>query len=146
MVRQYRIDRFNGMEILVCECFSRHIFSSLEQQAFSTYNDEHPGAEVSQSEFRVIVNEKLSEDGVEEFAGLRYPIPLYGTIPDIILRGPVVDNRIVSLQVEYAAYVMHPSVCDEIWKFYQVMESRHWRDTIDHQIEAYGSLFATEDD
>lgn len=146
MVRQYRIDRFNGMEILVCEVYRKHLFTQAEQQAFFTYNEEHKGSEVTNSEFRIIVNEALAEEDCEEYAGLRWPIPVYDSTPEIILRGPVVENRIASLQVEYLPSVLPPVIVDEVQRFYQVLDSRHWRNTIDNQLQRYGSLFESVDD
>lgn len=146
MVRQYRIDRFNGMEILVCECYERHLFSQAEHNALVEYNEEHLQDSVSNSDFRIIVNEALAQEGVDSYLGLRYPIPVYDSTPCVILRGPVINNRIVSLQVEYLPSVGSATVCDEVWKFYQLMDSRHWRDTIAHQLEKYGLLFESQDD
>lgn len=146
MVRQYRIDRFNGMEILVCEVYDRHLFTQSEHEALVAYNEEHLQDPVSNSDFRTIVNEALAQEGVDSYLGLKWPIPVYDSTPCVILRGPVVDNRIVSLQAEYLPSLSHVVVCDEIWKFYQLMDSRHWRDTINHQLERYGSLFEPEDD
>lgn len=146
MVRQYRIERFNGMEILVCECYERHLFSQAEHKALVEYNEEHLLKPVSNSEFRIIVNEALAQHGVESYFGLKWPIPVYDSTPCVILRGPVVDNRIASLQVEYIPSVGAATVYDEVLKFYQLMDSRHWRDAIDHQLEKYGSLFEPQDD
>lgn len=146
MVRQYRIDRFNGMEILVCECFERHLFTQFENEALFAYNEEHKDDPVGNSDFRSIVNEALAQEGTDSYLGLKWPIPVYDSVPCVILRGPVMDNRIVSLQVEYVPSVLPPVVCDEIRRFYGLMDSRHWRDTINHQLERYGSLFEPEDD
>lgn len=146
MVRQYRIDRFNGMEILVCEVYSKHFFTQQEHEALVAYNEEHLDDPVSNSDFRIIVNEALAQEGVDSYLGLKWPIPVFDSTPCLILRGPVVDNRIVSLQVEYVQSVLPPVITDEVSRFYQVLDSRHWRSMIDHQLEAYGSLFASQDD
>lgn len=146
MVRQYRIDRFNGMEILVCECYQRHLFTQAEHDALVKYNEEHLKAPVSNSEFRIIVNEALAQEGVDSYLGLKWPIPSFDSTPCVVLRGPVIDNHIASLQVEYLPSVGSGTVCDEVWKFYQFMDSRYWRNTIDHQLERYGSLFEPQDD
>ena len=146
MVRQYRIDRFNGMEILVCEVFRKHLFTQSEHDALVKYNEEHLDAPLTDSDFRTIVNEELSKDGVDEFLGLRWPIPLYDATPELILRGPVVENHLVSLQVEYVPSVLPPQVLDEVNRFYGVLDSRHWRSTITNQLERYGSLFESADD
>lgn len=146
MVRQYRIDRFNGMEILVCEVYNRHLFNQAEHEALVAYNEEHLQDPVSNADFRSIVNDALSQEGVDSYLGLKWPIPVFDSTPCVILRGPVIDNRIMSLQVEYVPSVGSAIVCDEVRKFYDLMDSRHWRDTINHQLEKYGSLFESQDD
>lgn len=146
MVRQYRIDRFNGMEILVCEVFDRHLFTQAEHEALVLYNEDHLDTPLSNAEFRLYVNDELSKDGVDEVLGLRFPIPVFDSVPVVILRGPVVDNRLVSLQVEFVRSVLPTMVEDEVRRFFQVLEGRHWRDMIDRQISAYGSLFESSGD
>lgn len=146
MVRQYRIDRFNGMEILVCEVYRKHLFTQAEHQALLKYNEEHPDAHLGCAEFRLVVDEALAQEGVDEYAGLRWPIPVYDTTPEVVLRGPVVENRIAQLQVEYLPSVLPVEVCDEVRRFYDVLEERHWRSMIANQIARYGSLFESEDD
>lgn len=141
MVRQYRIDRFNGMEILVCEVFDKHLFTQFEHDALVRYNEEHLDSPFTNADFRMYVNDELSKDGVNEVFGLRFPIPVYDSVPVIVLRGPVIDNRLASLQVDYQAAALPVMVIDEIRRFYEVLESRHWRDAIDKQLTAYGSLF-----
>lgn len=141
MVRQYRIDRFNGMEILVCEVFDRHLFTQAEHDAMVKYNEVHLDSPLTNADFRMYVNDEFSKDGVHEVLGLRFPIPVYDSVPVIVLRGPVIDNRLASLQVDYQAVALPVMVVDEVRRFYEVLESRHWRDAIDKQLTAYGSLF-----
>lgn len=149
MVRQYRIDRFNGMEILVCEVYRKHTWSQSEFEAWQAWKLDHKDVpdSRSQSEFRLDLDDFLcehSEDG-SRFYGLSFPIPVYDHFPAIVLRGAVVDNRIVSLQVDYNSAVLSPEIYDAVVKFYGVVESRHWRDMVAHQIERYGTLFESED-
>lgn len=146
MVRQYRIDRFNGMDILVCEVFDKHLFTQAEHEALVKYNEDHLDSPLTDADFRVLVNDELSKDGIDQVFGLRFPIPVYDSVPVVVLRGPVIDNRLVSLQVEYSSVVLPPVVFDEVRRFYNVLDSRHWRDAIDKQITAYGSLFESVDD
>ena len=154
MIRQYRLEHFNGMEILVCECFRKHTWSQAENDAFDawlndpayTFRLDYPSPK---DEFRRQLDDYLSslKTGDDpKFYGLLYPITIFDGFPSVVLRGPVVNGNIASLQVDYVGSVMYPSVIDEIWKFYQFVESRHWRDSIAHQIEKYGSLFGSEDD
>lgn len=160
MIRQYRIDRYNGQEILVCEVFRRHTFTQLEQDALFKYrehereNRRDPEHFVSVYDFRCALSdfleqkENYDEDGklVRTFFGLSEPIAVYDSIPCIIIRGVVYQNRIASLAVDYKQSVLSPEVIDEINRFYGLLDSRHWRDMVSKQIDTYGSLFEPADD
>lgn len=88
-----------------------------------------------------------SEHGPKDtFYGLVEPVLVYDPYPAIVLRGVVIDNRIASLQVDYVQSVLYPEIFSEVNKFYGVMDSRHWRDMVAHQIDRYGSLFESDND
>ena len=120
MIRQYRIDRYNGQELLVCEVFRRHTFTQLEQDALFKYrehereNRRDPEHFVSVYDFRCALSdfleqkENYDEDGklVRTFFGLSEPIAVYDSIPCIIIRGVVYQNRIASLAVDYKQSVL----------------------------------------
>lgn len=150
MVRQFRIDRFNGLEVLVCEVYRKHTWSQAENDALFAFREHQrdilndPDFEASVSDFKDTLNQFLAEQ--KPFYGLTSPIPVYDYLPAIVLRGVVVDNRIASLQVDYNAAVLPPEIYDAVQRFYGVMDSRHWRDMVAHQIERYGSLFEAADD
>lgn len=152
MVRQYRIDRFNGLEVLVCEIYRKHTYTQREYEAFHAWKLEQekirPNEIYIESDFRSDFNEWLDSEHSEQdtFFGISEPIPTYDYQPHMVLRGVVVDNRIASLQVDYDGATLSPEVCDAVWKFYGVMDSPHWRNMVSHQIEKYGSLFASADD
>lgn len=152
MVRQYRIDRFNGLEVLVCEIFRKHLYTQREYEAFHAWKLEQekirPNQVYLDSDFRSDLNDWLDAEHSEKdtFFGISDPIPTYDYQPYMVLRGVIVDNRIVSLQVDYDGATLSPEVVDAVQKFYSVLDSRHWRDMVSHQIERYGSLFASADD
>lgn len=149
MIRQYRIDRYNGLEFFVCECFRKHTVSQTEYNAYQSWKDAQPDAseeDKSFSVFRIVLDEQLHREDVKNYFGLDAPIPVYDNFPAIILRGVVADNRIASLQVDYAQSVLVPEVVSEINRFYGVLDSRHWRNMVSHQVERYGSLFGSADD
>lgn len=147
MIRQYRIDRFNGLEVLVCEIFRKHTFTQAEYEAFHAWKLKQeatkPPMVYLECEFRADLDEWLQQehDPKDTFFGISDPVPVYDYQPHIVLRGVIVDNRIASLQVDYTASVLPPEVMDAVTKFYGVMDSRHWRDMVDHQHQKYGSLF-----
>lgn len=145
MVRQYRLEHFNGMEILVCEVFQKHLFNQVETQAFLQFN-EHNAEHVPQAEFRVLVNEELDKPGVDSYLGLTEPIPVFDLVPSLVVRAPVVDNRPAQLQVDFLRSVTSLEIQDEVKRFLDVFRSAHWRASVSRQVESYGSLFASEDD
>lgn len=152
MIRQYRIDRYNGLEVLVCDVYRKHTWTQSEYEAFHAWKlDEEkkrPNEVYLVSDFRSAFEEWLKGDlsSQETFYGLRDPISVYDNYPHIVLRGVIVENRIASLQVDYVSSVLPPEVLDEVNRFYGVLDSCHWRDMIDHQLQRYGSLFAPDND
>lgn len=151
MKRHYRIDRFNGMDLLVCEMFTKNTWSQVENDAFFEWKEEwracgSPEDVLTQSQFCSELEKTLSEGPRKDFYGLKFPIPIFNYLPSLILRGPVIDNRIVSIQVEYDGTVLPPVVCEEIRRFFEVVESPHWRNMISHQVEQYGMLFTSDND
>ena len=142
MVRQLRIDRFNGMEILVCEVYHKHLFTQTEYEMYEKYCAEN--GFVSQADFRALVDEALDQEGADSAFGLSYPIPVFDYTPALILRGAVVLSRIASLQVDYIDSVTHLEVLDEVKRFYDVVREPHWRSAVSRQIQRYGSLFESD--
>lgn len=160
MIRQYRIDRYNGQEILVCEVYRRHTFTQLEQDALFKFREHEreirrdPEYSASVYDFRcalsdfLVQKENYDDDGklIRTFFGLSEPIAIYDSLPCIIIRGVVYQNRVASLAVDYQQSVLSPEVIDEITRFYGLFDSRHWRDMVSKQIDIYGSLFEPADD
>lgn len=153
MVRQYRIEPYNGVEFLVCECFRKHTWTQAENDAFFAYMEDekrkHPGIPVLEASFLNDLNDFLAglrpgEDS--RFYGLDEPVPVYDTFPCVVLRCAVVDGRPASIQVDFLQSVMSPTVLDEINRLFGVFDSRHWRDMVAHQLANYGTLFSSSDD
>lgn len=150
MIRQYRIDSFNGIEWLVCEVYFKHTWTKEENDAFSAFMDAPDGIHVgiSREEFRVLFNEWLEKEHSpqESFYGLLEPIPVIEGVPHLVLRSAVVGNKLANLNVEYRDSVTPQVVMDAISRFYAFVRSPHWRNAIATQISNYGSLFGSEDD
>lgn len=150
MIKQYRIDRFNGIEWLVCEVYFKHTWNKQENDAYAAFmdvpGDIHVG--ISRSEFRVLLDEWLDKDHLpdETFFGLRESIPVVETIPHLVIRGAIVNNKIASLNVDYMVSVTPTVVMDSVSCFYGFVRSPHWRSSISNMIDRYGSLFGTSDD
>lgn len=150
MVRQWRIDRFNGIEWLVCELYFKHTWNKQENDAFAAFldapGDIHIG--ITKDEFRVLLDEwLLQEHGPQEtFYGLVEPIPVVEYLPHLVVRGAIVNNRVASINVDYMDSVTSQVVIDSVTRFYDFVRSPHWRNSVSVQISSYGSLFGSEDD
>lgn len=148
MIRQFRIDRFNGLEFLVCEVYFKHTWTQSESDAFQRFlADDSVSGYLTRDDFRILLDEWLDKEHSpgDSFFGLSEPIPVIETLPHLVLRGVVVSNRIASLQVDYLDSVTPLVVIDCVSKFYEFVRSPHWRNTIATNISNYGSLFGTED-
>lgn len=150
MIRQYRIDRFNGVEFLVCEVYNRHTWNKEEMEAYARFMEEkgdfYKG--FSQADFRTILEEWTKEEhsSEETFYGLREPIPVVEYIPCIVVRGAIVNNRVASLAADFQPSVTPLEVMDIVGKFFEFVRSPHWRNTILHSISDYGTLFGADND
>ena len=148
MIRQWRIDRFNGIEFLVCEVYFKHTWTQSEVDAFQRYlADGNVSGYQTREDFRVLLDEWLGKehDKPDTFYGLSEPIPAIETVPHLVIRGAVISNRIASLQADYMDSVTPLVVMDCIGKFYEFVRSPHWRNTLATNISNYGSLFGTQD-
>lgn len=148
MIRQYRIERFQGMEVLVCECFRKHTWTQSEYDAYLKWTESVHEPFSSQEDFKSLLVEFLEDPKNEgqSFFGLFDPIPLFDSYPCLVLRGIIADNKAASLQADYVSSMLPPEILHEISVFYGVFDSRHWRNMVSTQIEKYGSLFGSEDD
>lgn len=153
MIRQYRIERFQGMEVLVCECFRKHTWTQSENDAFIAWKHDEELRRPNQVYLREDFNRQLDDflagqtfSDSSSFYGLFEPIPVFDSYPCLILRGVVAGNKLASLQVDYVSSMLPPEILHEISEFYGVFDSRHWRNMVSIQVEKYGSLFGSEDD
>ena len=106
MVRQYRLERMQGLEVLVCEIFRLHTWTQAEYDAFQRWKDSLLYQEdCEQTDFKEALEYALN-NGKDEFFGLTDIIPLYDSFPAIVLRGIIVDNRIANLSADYAGSVL----------------------------------------
>lgn len=149
MVRQYRIERFNGLEFLVCEVYDRYFWNSSEYAAFEEWRKSLPDfAKANHADFVTELNEWCEQDHGEQdtFFGLVDPIPSLSPIPCMVLRGCIIDRRIRSLQVDFVQSQTNLYVIEEVKSFMHFTDSPHWRNTVAHQFERYGTLFTPQDD
>lgn len=148
MVRQYRIDRVQGLEILVCEVYDRYCWSASDIEAFERWRSANDSVSNSREVFRSLLDEWLDEEHSPEdtFFGLREPIPAFEWIPSLVIRSAIVNNRPAQLQVDFKSSVVGIVVQDEIRRFFEFCKSPHWRTSIQRQISDYGSLFESVDD
>lgn len=151
MVRQYRIERLQGVEVLVCEVYDRYLWSRFETEAYEKWRLEH-GHEfdkpVVPADFKVHLDEwcDMEHGENETFYGLREPIPSINPYPSIVLRGVIVDNRFVEIHLSFVPSVTVGFYEDEFQRFSRFLRSPHWRNTVAYQLQQYGSLFTPDDD
>lgn len=150
MVKQFRLDRFNGVEFLVCEAYNRHTWTQDEMDAYLKFMEEKGSfyEGFTQADFSAVLDDWLKEDHSEKdsFFGLREPIPAVEPIPSVVVRGAIVNNKVASIAADFMASVTPLEVMDLVGKFFEFVRSPHWRNTINHSITRYGSLFGSEDD
>lgn len=150
MIKQFRLDRFNGVEYLVCEFFEKHTWSQAEVDAYSSFMDTPGSIHIgfTRDEFRILLDEwcEVSRSDNESFYGLREPIPVIDSVPHMVIRSAVYNNRLASLQVDFMPTVTPLEVIDGVQSMYDFIRSPHWRNTISLSISRYGSLFGSDND
>lgn len=151
MVRQYRIERLQGAEVLVCEVYDRYLWSSRELEAFEKWRVDRSrevDTLVLPDDFRVLLDEwcDMEHSDSDTFYGLREPIHVINPFPSIVLRGVVVGNRFVEINLSFVPSVTVGFYSDEFYRFSRFITSPHWRNTVSNQLKTYGSLFESVDD
>lgn len=152
MVRQYRIERIQGLEFLVCEVYDRYFWNQGEYQAFAEWMKTLPeGVKRSSppyNDFRVELNEWCDQDHDEKdtFFGLTEPIPALSPIPCVVLRGLIVNGVLRQFSIDTSEAVTSLLLEDEFHRFVRFTANPHWRNTVAHNVERYGTLFTSEDD
>lgn len=148
MIKQFRLDRFNGVEVLVCEFYNRHTWTKDENDAYNLFLEDHLDAPDSYLpyDFRYLLDEWLDKEHEpgSTFYGLTEPIPVIESIPCIVVRGAVVNNRIVSISSEFSSSVTPLEVMDAIGKLFEFVRSPHWRNTILRSVSDHGTLFGSD--
>lgn len=151
MVKQFRIDHVQGVEILVCEFFAKHTWNKDEVKAYQLYFDDVKkrfDMEPSRNSFRIDLDEWLDQEheASESFFGLVEPIPIFEPSPHMVIRGAVVNGKIASVAADFAGSVTQNEVLDGLHSFFEFVRSPHWRNSIQVGIEKYGSLFGADND
>lgn len=132
MLRQYRIERVQGIEFVVQETFRNYTWTKDEFDRFAkqvSAMDNVQDVELARAQFR-IDNE----------------IPVYEQFPCVVVRGAVADNRVVEFYASCDSVVNRPLFQSEIDRFFGVFDSKHWRNMIACQRDNYGSLFGSDND
>lgn len=150
VLRQYRIERANGLEFVVCEVYRPHTWTQTEYDAWQQWKGDHqaddPG--FSQDDFKSALKQFLDSelpDLANTFYGLRDMIPLYELLPSVVVRGLILDNKVAELYVSFDRASLYPEVQDEINRFFAIFD-KHWRNMIACQRDSYGSLFDSDND
>ena len=148
MVRQYRIERYNGLEVLVCEVFDRYLWSKEQYAAWLSwkeFNKDIPGS-YTYDDFRVLLDEWCNEEHSSEdsFFGLKSPIPVINPFPSIVFKGVVQNNRFLHFEFDRLESVENGLLLDEVQKFVHFLDSPHWRNNVARQYERYGLLFESD--
>lgn len=147
MLRQYRIERANGMEFVVQETYRKHTFSKDEHSAWLSWRDSQPDNvdHVSQADFRSVVLEQLTILGKTEFFGLKQVIPVYESFPCVVIRAGIYNNKPVEFYISSDPSEVSPVVISELTEFVGIFDG-HWRNMISCQRDRYGELFSTDND
>lgn len=148
MIKQFRLERFNGIEYLVCEFFERHTWTQAENEAFAAFSASAPYVGKTKQDFRIMLDEWLEKDHetAQSFFGLSEPIPVIDCVPHMVVRCAVVSNRIASVQADFLSTVTSLEVKWGIDSMFEFIRSSHWRNTLSNSVEKYGSLFGTDND
>lgn len=132
VVRTYRIEPFNGAELVIQETYRERDFTQVE------YEDFH----------------KLVEDltEVDQIAAARcqyrldHHIPSHEETPGVVISGLYLNGSVRELNVRYKESCSGLYVVEEIRRYYGIFFSLHWRNMIACQRDNYGSLFDSVDD
>lgn len=149
MVRQYRIERIQGLEFLVCEVYDRYFWNQGEYEAWQNWSKTLPeGCKPTYEDFRVELNEWCDQDHDEKdtFFGLREPIPAISPVPCVVLRGLILNGVLRQFSIDTSEAVTSLLLEDEFHRFVRFVTNPHWRNTVAHNVERYGTLFTSQDD
>lgn len=162
MLYTYRIERANGVEFVIQEHFRKRIMTQEEVEDFENckilYSSFLSGAlkqddplyaafrDETASHGRFDFNEVLDVEDFKSWYRAYKQIPVMELFPCCVVRGAVIDNKVVELQCSYLNSVLPGEVENDIHRFYCLFDSIHWRNTIAYQRDKqYGHLFEPED-
>lgn len=169
MLYTYRIERANGVEFVIQEHFRKRIFTQDDVDGFQRFKEIYSnwisglfdGDEVAKTRYSTELTCFAGEtaehgvydlndvSGVESLKSLyRHfaQIPVMEAFPCCVVRGAVINNKVVEIQCSYLDSVLPGEVESDIHRFYGLFDSIHWRNTIAYQRDKhYGCLFKPED-
>lgn len=131
MLRQYRIEKSNGMEFVLQESFRKYTWTKKEFDKFSKLV-EHL-SDVKEIE---AVRNKFREEN---------EIPIYCQSPCVVIRAAVFNSKPVEFYISSDPSEVSPVVQSELNEFLNIFDG-HWRNMISCQRDRYGELFASSDD
>lgn len=131
MLRQYRIEKANGLEFVVQETYRPYTWSKDEYDKFSKLvENENDVAKVED------IRLKFREDN---------EIPIYCTLPCVVIRGLIFQGKPVEFNISSDPSEVSPMVMSEFNTFLGIFDG-HWRNMINCQRDRYGELFGSIDD
>lgn len=163
MLYTYRIERFNGVEYVIQEHYRKRIFTQDDVENFEMFKISYLDL-VSKDTYEMSSDldeffiKDIRDHGVydlNEVSGVEQlkvlfrefnQIPVSETFPCCVVRGAIIDNKVVELQCSYVNSVLPGEVESDIHRFYGLFDSIHWRNTISYQRDKmYGCLFESSD-
>lgn len=163
MLYTYRIERVNGVEFVVQEHFRKRLMTQQEIEEFQVFKDKYlelvsaDTYEMS-SDLENFFIKDVHDHGVydlNEVSGIEAlktafrdykQIPVMELFPCCVVRGAVVNNKVVEIYSSYLDSVLPGEVENDIHRFYGLFDSIHWRNTIAYQRDKqYGNLFKSSD-
>lgn len=162
MLYTYRIERFNGVEYVIQEHYRKRIPTQEDSDRFQLFKETYleflSGKLETDDMLYGYFSEYIAAHGIWNFDEVRdiedaksvfreiYQIPVMETFPCCVVRGAVIDNKVVELQCSYVNSVLPGEVENDIHRFYGLFDSIHWRNTISYQRDKmYGCLFEPSD-
>ena len=163
MLYTYRIERANGIEFVVQEHYRKRIFTQDDVENFQKFKDMYSALTTEDTydipkDVEDFFVKEIHDHGVfdlNEVKGVESlksafrefnQISVSETFPCCVVRGAVVDNKVVELYCSYVNSVLPGEAEADIHRFYNLFDSIHWRNTIAYQRDKqYGCLFGSED-
>ena len=132
VIRTYRIEPFNGAELVIQETYCERLLTQAE------YED-----------FHKLVEDLTDVDEIEAARSkyrLDHYIPAHEEIPSVVISGLYLDGHIREINARFKPGCTSLFDTSEIHRYFSIFDSRHWRNMIACQRDNYGSLFGSVDD